>query len=166
MAVPGINDAHNHMLELGLKLGRLALDDCASIAELVERVRAAGVPVTLEQPFPDDAVPLAYSLTAFRIVQEALTNVRRHAGSPPTRVTLDRDGDTLIVEVVNAGGPAAPPRPGGRGLVGMRERAELYGGTLTAAPGPEGGWRVRAELPLEADPQEAVIAGAQRPLDT
>jgi signal transduction histidine kinase len=81
-------------------------------------------------------------------------------------VSVDRDGDTLIVEVVNAGGFAAPQRPGGRGLVGMRERAELYGGTLAAGPGPEGGWRVRAELPLEADPDATAIAGAQRPFDT
>jgi signal transduction histidine kinase len=161
-------DAERDLARLSAVLGRVAAEAAPppSLAELVERVRAAGVPVTLEQQIPDGAVPLALSLTAFRIVQEALTNVRRHAGSPPTRVTLDRDGDTLIVEVVNAAGFAAVPRPDGRGLVGMRERAELYGGTLTAGPGPEGGWRVRAELPLEADPPSAVIAGAQRPLDT
>jgi signal transduction histidine kinase len=137
-----------------------------SLAELVERVRAAGLPVTLDQQVPDDAVPLALSLTAFRIVQEALTNVRRHAGSQPTRVVLAPADGMLVVEVANDGTPAVPPRPGGRGLVGMRERAELYGGRLTAGPGPEGGWRVRAELPLEADPQAAAIAGGQRPLDT
>jgi signal transduction histidine kinase len=131
-----------------------------SLVELVERVRAAGVPVTLDQQVPDDAIPLALWLTAFRIVQEALTNVRRHAGSHATRVVLARDGETLVVEVVNDGAPAAPARPGGRGLVGMRERAELYGGTLSAGPDPEGGWRVRAELPLQADPAEAVIASA------
>jgi signal transduction histidine kinase len=123
-----------------------------SLAELVERMRAAGLPVTLDQRVPGDAIPLALSLTAFRIVQEALTNVRRHAGSQPTRILLARADGTLVVEVVNDGAPAASPRPGGRGLVGMRERAELYGGRLTAGPGPEGGWRVRAELPLEAEP--------------
>jgi signal transduction histidine kinase len=129
-------------------------------------VRAAGLPVTLDQRVADDAVPLALSLAAFRIVQEALTNVRRHAGSQPTRVTITRDDGMLLVEVVNDGASAASPRPGGRGLVGMRERAELYGGRLTAGPGPEGGWRVRAELPLEADPEVAALVGAQRPLDT
>jgi signal transduction histidine kinase len=161
-------DAERDLARLSAVLGPVAADaaPAPSLAELVERVRVAGVPVTLEQEVPDDAVPLALSLTAFRIVQEALTNVRRHAGSPPTRVTLARDGDTLIVEVVNGGAPAAAPRPGARGLVGMRERAELYGGRLTAGPGPEGGWRVRAELPLEADPPAVAIAGAQRPLDT
>jgi signal transduction histidine kinase len=161
-------DAERDLARLSAVLGPVAADaaPAPSLAELVERVRAAGVPVILEQEVPDDAVPLALSLTAFRIVQEALTNVRRHAGSPPTRVTLAREGGTLIVEVVNGGAPAAAPRPGGRGLVGMRERAELYGGRLTAAPGPEGGWRVRAELPLEADPPAVAIAGAQRPLDT
>jgi signal transduction histidine kinase len=119
-----------------------------SLAELVERMRAAGLPVTLDRSLPDEEVPLALSLTAFRIVQEALTNVRRHAGSQPTRVALAREDGTLVVEVVNAGAPAVPPRPGGRGIVGMRERAELYGGRLAAGPDAGGGWRVRAELPL------------------
>jgi signal transduction histidine kinase len=139
-----------------------------SLRELVERMRAAGMPVTLDERVDAEMVPLPLSLTAFRIVQEALTNVRRHAGVEPTRVTVSQEAGTLVVEVVNDGAAPAPPRPGGRGLAGMRERAELYGGHLSAGPGPEGGWLVRAELPFEADHQSDAIAGppAQRPLET
>ena len=93
------------------------------------------------------------SLAAYRIVQESLSNVARHATEAATVVRLDRVDDSLAIEVRNApapGRPASPPAPdgGGHGIRGMRERAELLGGTLTAAAHPDGGFVVRAVLPL------------------
>ncbi|MDR6611898.1 sensor histidine kinase [Leifsonia sp. 1010] len=93
------------------------------------------------------------SLAAYRIVQESLSNVARHATDAATVVRLDRVDDSLAIEVRNApapGRPASPPAPdgGGHGIRGMRERAELLGGTLTAAAQPDGGFVVRAVLPL------------------
>lgn len=93
------------------------------------------------------------SLAAYRIVQESLSNVARHATDAAAVVRLDRVDDSLAIEVRNAapaGRPASPPAPdgGGHGIRGMRERAELLGGTLTAAAQPDGGFVVRAVLPL------------------
>jgi len=92
-------------------------------------------------------------------VQEALTNVIKHAGKPRTTVTLDYRADDLVVEVADAGRPfpaagPAPVGPGsGRGLLGLRERMTLYGGDVVAEPRPGGGWLVRAQMPL--DPRES-----------
>jgi signal transduction histidine kinase len=89
-------------------------------------------------------------LAAYRIVQEALANAARHAPGAPVTVDARVRGSDLVVSVTN--GPpttAAPPRPGaGLGQVGMRERAELLGGTLDAGPRDDGGYRVTATLPL------------------
>ncbi len=87
------------------------------------------------------------------MVQEALTNVIKHAGKPRTTVTLDYRADDLVVEVADAG-PFLPPRPpaasgAGRGLLGLRERMTLYGGDLVAQPQPGGGWLVRARMPVD-----------------
>jgi signal transduction histidine kinase len=120
------------------------------LTELVARVRAAGLPVTLDDRVPDDGVPLALGLTAFRLVQEALTNVRRHAGAVPTTVTVGLERGALVVDVVNERGAAADGGGSGRGVAGMRERAELYGGTFAAGPTATGGWRVHAALPVTA----------------
>jgi len=99
-------------------------------------------------------IPPGPDLAAFRVVQEALTNVIKHAGKPQTSVSVDyRDGD-LFVQVADTGPPiaaAGPALPGtGRGLLGLRERMALYGGELAAGPRPGGGWLVRARIP--ADP--------------
>jgi len=117
---------------------------------LVDRVSAAGLDVDLQvDDLPGDLSP-GVDLAAFRVVQEALTNVIKHAGGPPTSVRVGyRDGD-IVVEVADAGaaGPVAAPVPGaGRGLAGLRERARLYGGELEAGPRPGGGWLVRARIP-------------------
>jgi signal transduction histidine kinase len=119
-----------------------------SVSELIERVRGAGLPVTLEQQVPDESLPLAVRLVVFRLVQEALTNVRRHAGRVPTTVRMSRRRDMLEVEVMNKPGRRRGAAIGGPGLTGMRERTELYGGRLHAGPDGDGRWRVRAELPL------------------
>jgi signal transduction histidine kinase len=135
------------------------------IEALIGRVAAAGLPVELTTgPLPAVLTP-GVDLAAYRIVQEALTNVIKHAGKPRTTVMLDyRDGD-LIVEVADAGrampavGPICPGA--GRGLLGLRERAALYGGELAAGPAPGGGWLVRARIP--ADPAAASAAPAGVP---
>jgi signal transduction histidine kinase len=120
------------------------------LERLVREVRATGVPVELARE-GDDAEPLpaGIDLAAYRIVQEALTNVRRHAGAAPTRVVVRRAPGVVDVEVVNAtpDGPGEGPG-GGHGLVGMRERVRLYGGSLDAGPREDGGFGVRARLPV------------------
>lgn len=120
------------------------------LVSLVDQVRAAGV--TVELTFSGRSVPLPLSLeaSAFRVVQEALTNVVKHAPGSPTRVSVRYTPRTLEVEVCNDGtGPAAdPPTTGGRGLVGMRERVELFDGDLSYGPQPSGGYRVTARFPI------------------
>ncbi len=132
------------------------------LAALIGRVTAAGLPIELHVGAVPPGLPPGLDLTAFRVVQEALTNVIKHAGKPLTSVRVDyRDGD-LVVEVADAGRPipAAGPRTasGGRGLLGLRERTAVYGGDLTAGPQPAGGWLVRACIPV--DPQAAAAGSA------
>lgn len=120
------------------------------VRHLVDEARATGTPVEADLPDPVPEVPDGVGLAAYRIVQEALTNVRKHAGPSATvrvRVGVGRD---LEVEVRDDGrGAAAPSRDGpGLGLVGMRERAAVHGGTVEAGPAPGGGFAVSARLPL------------------
>jgi signal transduction histidine kinase len=124
---------------------------------LIDRVSAAGLPVELRVGGVPRGLPPGQDLAAFRVVQEALTNVIKHAGKPRTTVTLDYRADDLVVEVADAGrpfpaaGPAVAAASGsGRGLIGLRERTALYGGELEAGPRPDGGWRVRARMPVNA----------------
>ena len=127
------------------------------LGELAGTVRAAGIPVTLAVTGDVAALPPAASLTAYRIVQEALTNVVKHApGATATaRVQASRDG--VLITVDNGRGPGSPEaHPGGarHGLVGMTERAAAFGGTLDAGPAAGGGFQVTAFLPL-ASPSAA-----------
>ena len=119
----------------------------AELPALADRMRAAGLDVQIAVA-DDVRVPPAVGLTVYRVVQEALTNVARHAGSRATaRAAVDPVPQGLEVLVTNTGTtPAAAPSYG-RGLTGMRERVETAGGTLEAGPVPTG-WRVRAVLPL------------------
>ena len=117
---------------------------------LAELVRSAAIPVTLDQRLGDDELPLTHAHAVYRIVQEALTNVRRHAGRAPARVSLRREQGEVVVEVVNEPGRAGALRPGGAGLEGMRERVAPYGGDVEAGPATGGGWLVRARLRLDA----------------
>jgi len=122
-----------------------------SVAELVGRLRAAGLPVRLEERVEAEELPLPVAQVVFRLVQEALTNVSRHAGGAATEVRIERRGSILVVDVVNELGSVPRPAPaaaGARGIAGMRERAEIYGGELEAGPDGAGRWRVHAELPL------------------
>ncbi len=126
------------------------------LPDLVDRVARSGVPVTLEDGDLDaHAVPREVGLAAHRIIQESLTNVIKHAGPDATaRVRLRTDGAALEVEVVDDGrGAAAVDDGDGHGLVGMRERADSIGGSVSAGPAAGGGYRVRAHLPFAA-PEE------------
>ncbi|MEU6084009.1 sensor histidine kinase [Streptomyces sp. NPDC047108] len=120
--------------------------------QLVEAAVRAGVPAELSLPAELGEVPQTVDLSAYRIVQEALSNVLRHAPGAATRVSVTADEEFLTVLVVN--GPSAEPASTletigtGHGLVGMRERVRLTGGTLDAGPLPDGGFRIAAHLPL------------------
>jgi signal transduction histidine kinase len=117
----------------------------ADLDELVDGVRSSGLDVRLTVRV-GDSLPAAVELAAYRIVQEALTNVTRHAHASRAMVHIEQ-GDGVGVEVVDdgiAGGAAEP----GNGIRGMRERAEALGGTVEAGPGPDGGFRVAADLPV------------------
>jgi signal transduction histidine kinase len=124
------------------------------LTDLVTELRAAGLPVELSEEGPRVALPPGVDLSAFRIVQESLTNVRRHAGTAATSVRVRYCDDAVELEVANArgSGEGALGAGSGHGLIGMRERARLYGGTLHAGEEPGGGFAVRARLPLEARP--------------
>jgi signal transduction histidine kinase len=114
---------------------------------LVGRVSAAGLPVQLQVSGTPRPLPPGADLAAYRVVQEALTNVMRHAGSTTTSVRVDW-GDTLVIAVSdNGNGGGSVAGAPGRGLLGLRERLSLYGGQLDAGPQPSGGWQVRAVMP-------------------
>lgn len=121
------------------------------VEELAEPLRAAGLAVGVSREGGPAPLPAGVDLSAYRIVQEALTNTLRHAGAREAQVTLRYGADAVELEVrddgrgVSAGDPSAS----GQGLMGMRERAMLLGGTLEAGPLPDGGYRVHARLPLE-----------------
>ncbi|MFF4378733.1 histidine kinase [Kitasatospora sp. NPDC001547] len=126
------------------------------LAQLVETVGRAGVPAELTvEPGTADLVPQAVGLSAYRIVQEALANVVRHAPGARTWVSLTTDGPALLVTVVNAPPPErtesleASVEGTGQGLVGMRERVRLVDGRLDTGPLPDGGFKVAAVLPLD-----------------
>jgi signal transduction histidine kinase len=121
------------------------------VRPLIDRVTTAGLPVELRVRGLVRPLPPGLDLAAYRVVQEALTNVLKHAGQPATTVTLDYQPGAVIVEVADDGCPAHPGSlPGtGRGLLGLRERVALYGGNLDAGGRPGGGWLVRARIPDE-----------------
>jgi signal transduction histidine kinase len=125
----------------------------ADVDALCEQIRAAGPQVEYRSSGDLEALDAGVQLAAYRIAQEALTNTLKHAG-PSTHVhlALRTDGDRLRI-TVRDNGPAAHPGVPGHGLIGMRERAAMYGGTVTAGPAPGGGWGVEADLALsEGDP--------------
>ncbi|HEV2779052.1 MAG TPA: sensor histidine kinase [Actinophytocola sp.] len=123
-----------------------------SLAELAERFRAVGLPVRLEVVGAIDDLPAGVGLGIYRIVQEALTNCLKHAGPGASAVVrVERRADKVELTVLDdgvTGSRALVGVSGGNGLIGMRERAHVFGGTLQAGPHPGGGWRVRAVLPV------------------
>jgi signal transduction histidine kinase len=151
--------ARESLVEMRRLLGVLRSEDqealtapqpgIGDLTELVERARAAGAAVELTLPEEPVGTSPAVELSAYRIVQEALSNVARHAPGVPATVEVSRDDGELAV-VVRNGPPARPvaENPAGHGLVGMRERAGALGGRLAAGRTPDGGFEVRAVLPL------------------
>ena len=117
------------------------------VATLVERARDGGMPVTLHVEGAPRRIPRSLDAAAFRIVQEALRNVHRHANGQPASVRVIWRDDVLGVQVRNTGGPAEVGRDG-RGMAVMRERVEFHGGDLRAGVLPGGGYEVTARLPL------------------
>jgi len=120
------------------------------VQALVDRVRAAGLPVELVVE-GERELPPGVDLAAYRVVQEALTNVLKHADGARAAIRLVHEEAGLVITVTDDGSGAGYGPPGssgaGRGLIGLRERVGVYGGELDAGPRPGGGWRVRARIP-------------------
>ena len=144
--------------ELRSTLGMLRADDDTRVGlehlpTLVERACSAGVPTTLSITGHPRTVPPAIATAAFRIVQESLNNVGRHAGKASAFVTLHYGASTLAVQVDDDGvGPPPGQQSRGLGLIGMRERVAELGGTVRAEPRAGGGFTVRADLPIQTTP--------------
>lgn len=123
------------------------------LPELIAACRSAGVDVTVDTEGEPQPLLPGVDLTAYRIIQEALTNVTKHATGHAARVRLAYSGSRLLITVTNDGtAPAAAPAQGGFGLLGMRERAHSVGGDLSAGPRPGGGFEVTTALPLHPNP--------------
>ncbi|MGN6522036.1 MAG: sensor histidine kinase [Actinomycetes bacterium] len=126
----------------------------AQLPQVVEEARAAGVPVELVVEGEPATIPPGLDIAAYRIVQESLTNAAKHATGSPVTARVSWGADSLEIDVTNDGARPAVgvplPRGGGHGLVGMQERVSLFGGTLEAGVGQDGGFRVRARLPIAA----------------
>ncbi len=161
--------SRNALIELRRMLGVLRQDDkqpaslvpapgVGSLDPLVDQVRTAGIEVELKvRSVLTESLSPALNLTIYRIVQEALTNVVKHAGQASVVVDLRDEPDALVVEVVDDGGGGLPAYPViadeyivHHGIVGMRERVALFDGEFLAAPRPEGGFVVRARFALES----------------
>jgi signal transduction histidine kinase len=159
--IDGLQDiedtARQAMAEMRRLLGVLRADGPAALApqpgleqlgRLVADTRAAGVPVDVRTEGDAVALPPGLDLAAYRVVQEALTNCRKHATGASAAVVIRYDRDWVDLRIENdAGEIRGSPADGGHGLIGMRERVALYGGILEAAPRVDGGFVVRARLP-------------------
>jgi signal transduction histidine kinase len=141
--------------ELDRVLGVLRRDDdtdlqpgLAELPRLVERTAEAGMDVTVRVDPPQPQLPGSIDLSAYRIVQEALTNAFRHGRAASATVAVRCDGRSVEVEVDDDGDGPPPGYQPGRGLLGIAERAAVFGGTIEHGGGAGGGFRVRAVLPL------------------
>jgi signal transduction histidine kinase len=138
----------------GTSAPRAPAPGLARLGDLVENAAAAGLAVRIEEDGQAAPLPADVDLTAYRIIQEALTNSARHSGGSAATVRLGYDAGVLLVEVDDEGRPGAHgPAPAaangsGRGIAGMAERAAALGGTLEAGPRAQGGFGVRARLPV------------------
>jgi signal transduction histidine kinase len=150
--------AHDALVEMRRLLNVLREDEptyepmpgLADIDDLVLSAREAGLPVELRSEGELAGVPAGISLAVYRLVQESLTNVRKHAGTVPTRVLVRRSPNHVELVVENDPGLQRPgsTNGGGHGLLGMKERVRVYGGELDAHPDAAGGFVVRASIPV------------------
>ena len=132
----------------------------ARLPELVDQVGEAGLAVDLEVTGESQALPTGFDLSCYRIVQESLTNALRHGAARRATVSVQHRRGEVRLEVLDDGRASTPEgHVPGHGIVGMRERAALFGGELTAGPLDRGGWQVRARLPIPAD--AAVLESTQ-----
>jgi signal transduction histidine kinase len=136
--------------EGGEAASRVPPPTLAQLPELISRVGASGLAVELRSDDGASPLPAGVELSAYRIVQEALTNTLRHAHAANARVVVVRDESGLSIEVTDDGAAHVSGRPG-RGLHGMQERVALFGGTLEHGPRERGGYRVAAWLPVRAN---------------
>jgi signal transduction histidine kinase len=151
--------ARTALQEMRRLLGMLREADDASLApqpglaqvdELVAQMTDAGLPTRVEVTGEPVPLPAGLDLAAYRLVQEGLTNALKHAGAARATVSIRYGDRDLLVEVAdNGNGVDVNGDGGGHGLVGLRERVTLYGGELESGPRPDGGWQLRARLPLE-----------------
>jgi signal transduction histidine kinase len=151
------------MTELRRLLGLLRKGDGApslapqpgldGVGDLVAKAREAGVAVHVRTDGDLTGIPRGVDLSAYRIVQESLTNVLKHARARHVEVLLRSRGRCVEIDVTDDGTAAPGPGTGGLGLIGMRERVAVYGGTVQAGPLDQGGYQVRAMLPFEAGEQ-------------
>lgn len=124
----------------------------ADLERLVEHTRQSGLPVSLEINGERRPLPATLDLAAYRIVQEGLTNVRKHAGAAHADVRIRYERDNLDIEVRDNGRPPDTSRGGGHGLVGIKERVTLLGGAFDARPADDGGFRLHARIPFARGP--------------
>jgi signal transduction histidine kinase len=119
--------------------------------KLVAQAREAGLPVELRVEGESVQLPAGVDLTAYRLIQEGLTNAIKHAGATRAEVVVHYTNDhvELAVSDDGSGSGSGNSDGGGHGLVGMRERVSVYGGELEAGPAPSGGYRLSARLPIE-----------------
>ncbi len=134
--------------EDGTEAARSPQPGLERLAELVDSAREAGTPVTLRVQGDVAALPPGVNLTAYRIVQEALTNARRHAPGASVEIELGYDAESLRLRVSDDGPGPPEADTSGHGLLGMQERAAMVGGTLRTGKAPDGGFLVEADLPL------------------
>ena len=136
--------------EPGEQTGRAPQPGISELPALAGSLRAAGLEVSLSIDGDHAALPPAVNVSAYRIVQEALTNVLKHAGPAHAEVTVGCADSAVTIEVTDdgPGSPVLPALTGGQGLAGMRERVAVFGGDLRAGPRPGGGFTVCARLPI------------------
>jgi signal transduction histidine kinase len=150
------------LIEMRRLIGVLTADDgeaermpqpgLAHLDELLRTVRAAGVPVELLRVGDERPLAAGADVNAYRVIQEALTNTLKHAGNAHASVTLAYDEDALEVEIADDGVGPRQDGPPGHGLIGMRERVGVFGGTFDAGPRAGGGFVVRARFPTGDEP--------------
>jgi signal transduction histidine kinase len=155
--------AHEALVELRRLVGLLREEDASyapqpglsRLEDLLDESRSSGMQIELERSGDPVTLPVGLDLTAYRVIQESLTNVRKHAGGAATVVGLDTSSDAVKIAVVNRpGAPAATAAEGsGQGLIGMQERVRIYGGTFSAAATDDGGFAVRVVLPIDEAPR-------------